>query len=144
MQRIKIDLPEFFSFTTPIKIRITDLNYGGHVGNDIFLSLAHEARVLFLQSYNASELNFFGTGLIMADAAIEYKSEVFAGEILQISVAASNFDKIGFDIYYLFEKTINDNNAIVAKIKTGMMCYDYANKKRATIPIEAINQLKTI
>jgi len=36
MQRIKIDLPEFFSFTTPIKIRITDLNYGGHVGNDVF------------------------------------------------------------------------------------------------------------
>jgi len=34
MARIKILLPEHFSFSCSIPIRITDLNYGNHVGND--------------------------------------------------------------------------------------------------------------
>ena len=50
MERIKINLPETFTFSTIIKIRITDINYGGHVGNDSFLSLVHEARLQFLAS----------------------------------------------------------------------------------------------
>ena len=45
MARIKLTLPERFPFTTTIPIRITDLNYGGHVGNDTVLALLHEARV---------------------------------------------------------------------------------------------------
>ena len=36
MERIKINLPEHFNFSTNIKIRITDLNYGGH-GNSCVL-----------------------------------------------------------------------------------------------------------
>ncbi len=58
MERIKIQLPEKFSFSTTIKIRITDLNYGGHVGNDVFLSLIHEARQQFLIAHGYSELSF--------------------------------------------------------------------------------------
>ena len=54
MERIKISLPESFKFSTIMKIRITDLNYGGHVGNDSFLSLIHEARQQFLNHFNYS------------------------------------------------------------------------------------------
>ena len=38
MARIKIDLPDSFSFSTSFAVRITDLNYGAHVGNDKVLS----------------------------------------------------------------------------------------------------------
>jgi acyl-CoA thioesterase FadM len=48
MERIKVSLPVSFAFSTIIAIRITDLNYGGHAGNDVFLALAHEARERFL------------------------------------------------------------------------------------------------
>ncbi|MGN6400032.1 MAG: hypothetical protein ACTHMD_06240 [Flavisolibacter sp.] len=52
MARIKINLPENFFFNAAIPIRITDLNYGGHVGNDTILSLLHEARVQFLNHFH--------------------------------------------------------------------------------------------
>ena len=39
MARIRLSMPEKFIFTTELPVRITDLNYGGHVGNDVFLSL---------------------------------------------------------------------------------------------------------
>ena len=60
MARIKIELPEIFSFTTTIPIRITDLNYGGHVGNDTILSIIHEARMQFLKNAGYTELDLEG------------------------------------------------------------------------------------
>ena len=51
MARIKLTLPERFLFSASIPVRITDLNYGAHVGNDTILSLMHEARVQFLRLF---------------------------------------------------------------------------------------------
>ncbi len=140
MERIKISLPGNFAFSTIITIRITDLNYGGHVGNDVFLSLIHEARLQFLQHFSYSELEFAGTGLIMADAAIEFKRELLYGNQIKISVAANGFDKLGFDIVYLMEVKEGENWMTAGKAKTGMTCYDYSNKKRAAVPVEVIEK----
>jgi acyl-CoA thioester hydrolase len=136
MARIKLDLPEFFSFTSVIPIRITDLNYGGHVGNDIVLSILHEARVQFLGYHGFKELNFAGVGLIMSDVAIEFRSEIFYGDILKASVMATGFTRVGFDIYYKVEKETNGKHILVASAKTGMICYNYGLKKIASVPDE--------
>ena len=125
MERIKIHLPGNFNFSTIIKIRITDLNYGGHVGNDSFLSLIHEARQQFLNHFGYTELEIENVSLIMADAAIELNY----GDEIKISVAANSFDKYGFDIFYKIEILNGGNLFLSGKAKTGMLCYDYQNKK---------------
>jgi acyl-CoA thioester hydrolase len=146
MARIKIDLPDSFSFTTSMQVRITDINYGGHVGNDAILSLVHEARMRFLKQLGYTELKMEGVGLIMADAAIEFRNELFYGDKVFISIACTEFSKVSFDIYYKLEKTtgpVEDKKRIlVATAKTGMVCYDYANKKIAAIPEEARRNLQ--
>ena len=141
MERIKINLPENFSFSTSISIRITDLNYGGHVGNDSFLSLIHEARQQFLHHHGYSELDFAGVGLIMADVAIEYKKELSYGENVIISVKANGFDKLGFDLFYKLEVKADQNTVLAGKAKTGMICFDYNLKKKVSVPEEAIQKL---
>ena len=107
MARIKIDLPDSFSFTTSIPVRITDINYGGHVGNDSILSLVHEARMRFLKQLGYSELDVGGVGLIMADAAIEFRNELFYGDTVIVSLACAEFSKVSFDIYYKLEKNVD-------------------------------------
>ena len=134
MERIKINLPEHFNFSTTIHIRITDLNMGGHVGNDTFLSLLHEARHQFLKHHNYGELSFEDFGLIMADAAIEYKKELSQGDEVKISVAAEGFDKFGFDLFYKMEIITENGNILAGKAKRGMLCYDYTNKKLIAVP----------
>lgn len=129
MERVKINLPETFIFSTYLQIRITDLNYGGHVGNDSFLSLIHEARQQFLNSFGYAELAIENTSLIMADVAIEFKRELNYTDEVKISVAAGAFDKYGFDIYYKLELVNHENYILAGKAKTGMLCYDYINKK---------------
>lgn len=140
MERIKLQLSPQFLFTTNLTIRISDINYGGHVGNDSFLSLIHEARQQFLNYYGYSELNLAGVGLIMVDTAIEYKKELNYGEAVKISVAAVNFNKIGFDLHYLLEVNNNGIYNVAAKAKTGMLCYNYELKKKMPVPEEVLQK----
>lgn len=140
MPRVKLHLPETFSFATQITVRITDLNYGGHLGNDAVLSLLHEARMQFLTQAGFTELLFAGAGLIMADVAIEYKAEAFYGDVLNVYVTADDFSRVGFDICYKLVKAEND--VVVALAKTGMICFDYAKRKVVSVPQEAVNKLK--
>jgi len=141
MARIKIELPEKFSFETIIPIRITDLNYGNHVGNDTILSVLHEARVQYLKHCKLEELDFGGVGLIMSDAAVEFKNEIYYGEKIIASVTVSDVSKFSFDVYYKLEKENNEKRILVALAKTGMVCYDYSAKKVAAVPKEARDNL---
>jgi acyl-CoA thioesterase FadM len=142
MARIKIDLPENFTFSTTIPVRITDLNYGKHVGNDTILSMIHEARVQYLQQLGYGELDLAGVGVIMSDVGIEFKSELFYGDAVIASVSAGDITRISFDLYYKLEKRSGDTTQLVAVAKTGMVCYDYSKKKVAAIPLEVVEKLK--
>jgi acyl-CoA thioesterase FadM len=146
MARIKIDLPDSFPFTVSIPVRITDINYGDHVGNDAILGIIHEARMQFLKSYGYTELDFDGVGMIMADVGIEFKNELFYGDVVIASVAVSGLSKVSFDLYYKLEKVLrqaqDEKRILVAVAKTGMVCYDYIKKKIVAIPDEAGKKLQ--
>jgi acyl-CoA thioesterase FadM len=132
MPRIKIELPEKFLFKTEIPVRITDINYGGHLGNDSLLSIIHEARVRFLIHLGYSEKDVEGSGIIMTDAAIQYKAESFYGDNLLIEVGVIDFSKIGCDIVY---RISNKNfKKEIALAKTGIVFFDYKNKKVVAVP----------
>jgi|SRR5882757_2604861 len=141
MPKTKLVLPEQFTFTMEIPIRITDLNYGGHVGNDSVLSILHEVRMQFLQHHEYSEMDMAGTGIIMADVAIEFKNEVFYGETLRASVAAADFSRVGFEIFYKLEKRSGEKWVTVAVARTGMVCYNYSLKKIVSVPKEVCTRL---
>jgi len=144
MPRIKIELPAHFPFTTLIPVRITDLNYGGHVGNDTILSLLHEARMQYLHHYGYTELAFAGAGLIMSDVGIEFKNELFYGDTVKASVAIAEMSKVSFELYYKLEKESDGKTVIIATAKTGMVCYNYEKKKVTPIPDEVRNKLAAI
>ncbi|WP_132053273.1 acyl-CoA thioesterase [Pseudocnuella soli] len=139
MARIKIDLPQSFSFFTEIPVRITDLNYGGHVGNDTILSMMHEARMRFLQHHGLAELNPDSASLIMSDVAIQYKLELFYGDKLKVYVTAFDFGRVGFDLAYKLVK--NEGEEVVALAKTGMVCFNYQQRKTVAVPQLFIDKL---
>ncbi len=132
MARIKLEIPKNFHFKTIIPVRITDINYGGHMGNDALLSILHEARIQFLKNWNFTEQNVAGAGLIMADVAIQYKNEAFAGDELVIEMTAYDFALTSFDLfYYITEKT---SNKIIAIAKTNMVTFNYQDRKIMEVP----------
>jgi acyl-CoA thioesterase FadM len=134
MARVKIQPPLSYPFFTTIPVRVTDINYGGHVGNDAIVSLVHEARMQYLSHHGLTELQFRGVGLIMADLAVEFKSESFYGDKITVGVACIEFTRVGFDIMYKLSKEGAGKEIIVALAKTGMICYDYNLKKVSSLP----------
>ena len=134
MARIKIDIPASFCFSTPFAVRITDLNYGSHVGNDQVLSFLHEARVRYLASLGYTEMNLEGIALIMSDAALVFKNEIYYEDDLLISVQPEEVGRIGFELVYKIEKKSAEQLIIVALGKTAMVCFDYTLKKIVTLP----------
>ncbi len=137
MARIKIKLPANFSFSTTIPIRITDINIGGHVGNDKILSLIHEARTQFFSFFGYSELDMEGIGTIMSDVEIEFKNEIFYGDVIKAYVTAADFSRVSFEVFYKFEKTDAEGKTIpIVNAKTGIVCYDYSRKKIVPVPDE--------
>ncbi|MFT3910605.1 MAG: thioesterase family protein [Ferruginibacter sp.] len=136
MGRIKIDMPSKVIGTIDIPVRISDINYGNHLGNDSLVSLIHEARVLWLKKHHYTELNAAGAGLIMGDLAVEYLNESFYGDILTISIAAGEISKVSFELFYAIQTSRQEKNIFIAKAKTGMICYDYTNRKVMSIPAD--------
>jgi len=128
-------MPEKLGFTTQIPVRITDVNYGGHVGNDSILSILHEARVKFLSSLGFEERGP-ETGVIMADAALVYKGEGFKGDIFDIAIGAADISPFGFDLYYRITTIRDEKTILIAEAKSGMIYFDYTNRKVARLPEE--------
>ncbi|BBF84777.1 hypothetical protein DLM_1152 [Aquitalea magnusonii] len=132
MARIKIALPEHFLYQTSMEVRIGDINYGGHMANDAILRLAHEVRLRWLNSMGYSELDVEGAGIIMADAAIMYRAEVFHGDSLLFKLGICDPNKYGLDIVY---QAIDGNSGKeVARLKTGIVFFDYQTRQVATMP----------
>ena len=127
-------MPPTFIFSTELEVRISDVNYAGHLGNDSVLTLAHEARVRFLKQYGYTERNVEGVGLIMADAAIEYKNEAWQADRLSIEITVTDITRIGFDLYYRIKNT--QTRADIAYLKTGMIFFNYQTHKIVTVPQE--------
>jgi acyl-CoA thioester hydrolase len=131
MARIKLDLPPRFIFETALTVRVTDLNYGNHLGNDALLGMIHEARVRFLRSLGYSELDVEGVGLIMCDCAIVYKAQGFLGDELSIEIGAMDFTRTSCDLLYLLKKA---DGSELARAKTGIAFFDYREQAVKPVP----------
>jgi acyl-CoA thioester hydrolase len=132
MARMKLDLPEKFDFAIDIAVRIENINYGGHLGNDSLLSLIHEARINFLKKHGFTESDIGGVGIIMVDTVILYKSESFHGDVLTFEVAVQNVGRAGCD--FVYRVTNKDTEKDVAHAKTGIVFFDYDKRKVVNTP----------
>ncbi|MDR2839578.1 MAG: thioesterase family protein [Azonexus sp.] len=133
MPRIKIDLPERFTFATEVPIYVSHINKAGHLDNVALLALVTEARMRFFRALGYDdELEVDGVGVILADATLQYRAEAFYGETMVIEIAATDFNKYGCDIVWRVSDKAGGRE--VARGKHGIMFFDYAARKPAGAP----------
>lgn len=140
--RVQITLPEHFLFGTEVTVRSSDLNYGAHLGHDRMLTLIQDARVMMYRSFGyEDERSFEGpVGQVIADAAVQYKSECFLGNVLYIEIAVGESTRSGFEMLYRVTNRTTGREAAFAK--TGIVCFDYSKRKVAAIPESLARNLK--
>jgi acyl-CoA thioesterase FadM len=132
MPRIKLAPLNRYAFSVELSVRITDINYGGHLGNDRMLSLVHEARVAFLAQFGYTEHDCGGVSLIIGDTAVQYKEEAFAGDMLQFEIAPGEYTQYGFRLFYRVIRT--SDRKLIALIENGMVCLHPKSRELHVVP----------
>ncbi len=138
MHKIKLKFEGEVMFSTTMTVRVSDINYGGHVGNDRFVSIIHEARVRWLNSIGyKSELDIDGLGLIQKDLAVDYKKEVKYGQDLTINLSVAQTYRYGFTLFY----RLSAEDEEVAVAFTNLLFYDYSSLKLSHIPDDFLSNI---
>ncbi|HAL91566.1 MAG TPA: esterase [Verrucomicrobia bacterium] len=133
MARVKLDMEGVeFVFRTELDVRITDINYGRHVGNDAMLGLLHEARLRFLANFGFSEEDIGGVGMLMGDAVMQFKAVAFRGDRLIVEMGLKDVERRTYDLMYRVMR--QGDGVVVALAKTGMVAFDYAKNRLADLP----------
>jgi len=134
MARIRIELPEKCIAVFIIPVRITDINYGNHVGNNSLVEIIHEARMQFLRQYDLTEMDAGGSSLIMNELIVEFKNESFYKDDLRVKIFVGDISRVSFELFYSISALRNDVSTTIAHAKTGMVCYNYNAKRVIGVP----------
>lgn len=125
-------------FTTRIEVRVADLNYGGHLGNDRVLAFFHEGRVRWLQALGLSELDVGGVGIIQTEAHLVFRRQAFLGDLLRLSVEPKQLRSRGFTLQYHLHREGDE----IARGSTVLLFFDYKNQQTAKAPAGFFDRLK--
>jgi acyl-CoA thioester hydrolase len=115
-----------------IEVRVGDINYGGHMGNDKALLVFHDARLAFLESLGFSEKNIGGPGIIMRDAHVIFRKEVFLHDVLMVDVGIDEVTLTSFNVVYTVKR--ESDGAVVFIGSTAIVSFDYDARKVARVP----------
>jgi len=122
-------------------VRVDDINYGGHMGNERALVVFQDARIAFLASMGCEERRIAeDTGIIIAEAAIRYKKQVFMGDALDTAVRASVAGHSALDL--LFTVTRPSDGAEVFSGSTRILPFSYSAQKVRKIPAEFLEKIR--
>ncbi len=129
-----------FQFSIPLQVRINDINYGNHVGNQVFVEYFHEVRVQYLNNLGYSEQDLgSGAGLILAEIHCELKGEAFYCDQLTIYTRICDIKRTSFRMDYLILR--EDPQKLIAKGYTIQAAFDYPNRKMVSLDKELVRKI---
>jgi len=134
MPRVTLKERSSYEFHYPIKVQVRDLNYAGHLGNDVLIGILQDARANLFNDLGCKELDLGDgkTGIIIADLAVNFKSEGFLFDELRVDSHISEFTEKSFRIYYRIMNV--KNNSIIALAETGLIAFDYKTREVTKVP----------
>jgi acyl-CoA thioesterase FadM len=115
-----------------VEIRVGDINYGGHMGNDKALLVFHDARIRFFELLGFEEGNIGGPGIIMRDAHVSFRKEVFIHDVLTVDVGIDDVTLTSFNMNFTVKR--ERDGAVVFLGSTGLVAFDYETRKIAKLP----------
>lgn len=96
------------------------------------LNIFQDARIALLDSLGPfTELDLGGCGIIMPEAHVYFRAEMFLQDKLQIGVRCSGMKRSSFVLQYSIER----EGELTAEGETPIACFDYQQRKPCKIPL---------
>lgn len=132
MPRVQIQLPEHFPVRLELPLFRFHINVGDHADNVQLLTFVAEGRYALFQHFGYTETDIEGIGTVLADAAVQYRSEAFHGETLVVEAAPGPLTRSGGSTYYRVSDKATGRE--VLRAKNGFAFFDYAQRKTCPVP----------
>jgi acyl-CoA thioester hydrolase len=132
MPRIKLKAPGNYTYSSSQTVRVTDVNYGGHLANNAVAGLLHQARIELLAELGVSEMDLGDgkTGLIMTDMGVTFGAEAFMLDKLTV---LSEFSEVRGSTFRMCHALKRGDDLIVLA-EMGFAGYDYQAHKLSRLP----------
>lgn len=112
---------------TELRVRFGETDMAGHVNNAVYLSYLEEARIQFL--HDALQLE--GMPLILAQAQLNFRRQVFFPEQITVESGVSRFGRSSFDIVH---KLYRPGHQLALDSVVTLVHFDYHTQKSASVP----------
>ena len=95
-----------YPLSIPYSVRLSDINYAGHVGNPSILNFFQDARIAYLAAIGPySELDIGEEcATRVLEAHVRYLAELFHGEALEIGVRIGELQETRFVMNYRIDR----------------------------------------
>ncbi|MFI4956551.1 MAG: acyl-CoA thioesterase [Gammaproteobacteria bacterium] len=113
-------------------VRVTDLNYGNHVGVSQMSGMAHQARFAYLNSMGLSESDIGGVAIMVLESTICMKAESFLGDLLRFYVEFQRVSKSQCVCNVFVFNLVKD--VLVATVEDKIIAYDYQRRRPSALP----------
>ncbi|HKJ04722.1 MAG TPA: thioesterase family protein [Geopsychrobacteraceae bacterium] len=121
-----------FRFVMPYCVHVADVNYGGHVANSAVLNIFQDGRIKYLAEVGSySELKIGeDCGIIMPEAHVYYRAEMFLHEQLLIGVRTTQVKRSSFTLEYRIER----DGVLTVEGNSNLLAFRYATRKVVRLP----------
>lgn len=133
MERVRLEFPEAdLVHRHPLTVRITDMNYGRHLGHDALVSLLHEARTQALASLGLSEWDLGGCQSVVADLTVQYQAEARWPDALVVETAMPMPSGKALTVYHRLVREHDGRRVATARLT--LLLLDPASGRPAPLP----------
>lgn len=131
MRRVEVGFAGPVLFETRLEVRVSDLNYGNHLGHDALVGLLHEARVRFFADHGMAELDLDGLAAMVVGLAVRYRGEALLGDRLRIEIAAGEVGSRAVELLY---RVTRDDDRRIAEASTTLVLFNRGESRVAPVP----------
>ncbi|MDW5378744.1 thioesterase family protein [Halomonas sp. HP20-15] len=133
MQRLDIEFPQAQCLHRyALAVRISDINYGRHLGHDAIVGLLHEARAQAFEALGHHEWDVAGHPSVVAELAIQYRSESRWGDALTAETAIPPVEGKALTVYQRLVRPADERTVAVARI--GLVLLDPEQGRPVDVP----------
>ena len=120
-----------FERPVPGEVRFRDNDAMGHMNNAVHLTFLEVARAHYWKFLFGTK-DYKDVGFILARAEVDYRSPAYCGETLMVGIRTEKLGDSSFTMRYQIRE--RDHGRKIADTGTVLVMYDYAERKKASIP----------
>lgn len=122
---------EVFHHRLPIQIRFNDVDRLGHVNNNAYFAYYDLGKEEYLREVMKTDYRASGIVPVIANINADFIMPIFYGDNIIIETRVAH---IGRKSFTLVQRAINQENVVVCRCQTVMVCFDLQSQLSVEMP----------